>query len=823
MAEGNIVIGDQYEDNLQDHSDRLAALASLQRAQSAAAMAQERLMKSKDPGSLATTHAESYESEAQTHQMPYLTHTRVDVQGLRCSVLGGGTGHMVNTEGVTQQQIPHSQIYTPGHTSGIEAAHELRMLRSRVAELEAKLQTSAPVKEVPKPPRYQILNSFGGAEFEDEPEVVHGREGSSHLRCRVRVVNLELYLVKNPDISFVVHRQYDQFIRTTRGKRSNSTPDFHIPRPLTEKISPVCENSKRVFDVLLKRDPAFRDIFDEYRSSEELMSPYLFLYHSRNNIDEIQATLSPPEQEQLGLILQYISEAFGLEYSLADDLLTNGMMMPECIQYLVKPGDTLVQNLGGQYHGLLAESWLMEGSVAEMQLRTNDEDQESELSDPSTKFWNIDCKSLGFDGNFFWISHKLSIELRNDHSSFLSQGLSGISVKDVPKMIPINELNFYPLRYASEQVLRVLKQRGSRFWRCRTKSLVSYHPDEKTKFGKMTGDRYMIDMRTFHTLHDPLNIARVPRTSLGLDIISTDDRFQYLLPSQIKGYNLQRKIWNDLMVDRISDVEWNREAFHTLVIDPKAKDLIEALIVSQLETEKSTDIISGKGNGLILLFHGGPGTGKTLTAEGVAEIAKKPLYRVTCGDVGTKPEDVEKYLDSVLHLGHIWDCVVLLDEADVFLEQRSLEDLQRNALVSVFLRVLEYYEGILILTSNRVGTFDEAFVSRIQLSLHYPDLGTRERLQIWRTFFDRLDRMDENINMSDLQANLDALKHEKLNGRQIRNVITTARQYAKWRKVELRYEHLKDVIEISGRFCTYLDRLKGGYSAAELAKDSGIR
>lgn len=95
---------------------------------------------------------------------------------------------------------------------------------------------------------------------------------------------------------------------------------------------------------------------------------------------------------------------------------------------------------------------------------------------------------------------------------------------------------------------------------------------------------------------------------------------------------------------------------------------------------------------------------------------------MTCGDIGTKSEDVEKYLESVLHLSKSWGCVVLLDEADVFLEQRTLTDLERNALVSVFLRVLEYYEDILILTSNRVGTFDEAFKSRIQLSLHYDNL-----------------------------------------------------------------------------------------------------
>ena len=204
----------------------------------------------------------------------------------------------------------------------------------------------------------------------------------------------------------------------------------------------------------------------------------------------------------------------------------------------------------------------------------------------------------------------------------------------------------------------------------------------------------------------------------------------------------------DLFVDRISEIEWNKQAFESLVVNEKTKELVQALITNQLAAEKSTDLITGKGNGLTILLHGGPGTGKTFTAEGVAEIAEKPLYRVTRGDVGTKPEEVEKYLESALNLGKIWDCgepfpllssffrippctqrssaktrkVVLLDEADVFLEERGLADLQRNALVSVFLRVLEYNVGILILTSTRVGTFDEAFKSRIQLTLRYKNL-----------------------------------------------------------------------------------------------------
>lgn len=188
------------------------------------------------------------------------------------------------------------------------------------------------------------------------------------------------------------------------------------------------------------------------------------------------------------------------------------------------------------------------------------------------------------------------------------------------------------------------------------------------------------------------------------------------------------------MVEHISDIAWNVESFNHLVLCHTKKELVQALIASHSRSDKSADVIEGKGNGLILLLHGGPGTGKTLTAESVAELTHRPLYRVTCGDIGTNAEKVEGYLETVFYLGTKWDCVVLIDEAEIFLEERSQTDLRRNALVSVFLRVLVYYDGILILTSNRIGTFDEAFKSRVQLTLHYPPLKRSGRHRIWSNF-----------------------------------------------------------------------------------------
>lgn len=322
-----------------------------------------------------------------------------------------------------------------------------------------------------------------------------------------------------------------------------------------------------------------------------------------------------------------------------------------------------------------------------------------------------------------------------------------------------------------------------------------------------------------------------------------DEAFLYLAQPQTKGFNLRTKKWLDLNIDQIHPVAWNSLAFDSLVLDRKTKELITALVSKQISSAKSTDVVAGKGNGLILLLHGGPGTGKTLTAEGVAEIAKKPLYRVscpchvnfrleriliciqvTCGDVGIKAEEVEKYLESVLYLGRLWDCVVLLDEAEVFLERRSLDDLQRNALVSVFLRVIEYHEGILILTSNRVGTFDEAFRSRIQIAVHYPPLRAYQRLQIWKNFFDRLESFkDGAVNVDELRDNLEELQKIEINGRQIRNAITTARQYAEWKNEVMTYDHLTIALQVAQKFNDYSEKLRGGLTDDQIAEDEGIR
>lgn len=141
----------------------------------------------------------------------------------------------------------------------------------------------------------------------------------------------------------------------------------------------------------------------------------------------------------------------------------------------------------------------------------------------------------------------------------------------------------------------------------------------------------------------------------------------------------------------------------------------------------------------------------------------------------------------------------------------------------VFLRVLEYYEGILILTSNRVGTFDEAFKSRIQVAIHYQDLTRKSRKAIWGNFLQMLeDSPQENANIAELERRLDELAAEEMNGRQIRNALLTARQLAKHRDEVLDWRHLSQVIRTSAAFNKYIKTVKG-HSDQQWAREEMLR
>jgi SpoVK/Ycf46/Vps4 family AAA+-type ATPase len=170
---------------------------------------------------------------------------------------------------------------------------------------------------------------------------------------------------------------------------------------------------------------------------------------------------------------------------------------------------------------------------------------------------------------------------------------------------------------------------------------------------------------------------------------------------------------------------------------------------------------------------------------------QKPLYNMSAAELGDVAQEVEQKLDCALELSTRWGAVLLLDECDVFLERRTTSDIKRNKLVSIFLRLLEYFEGVMFLTTNRVSAFDPAFESRIHLTIHYPNLDYTSRLHIWKTFVNT--GTDGNSLSED---DLNELASVELNGRQIKNVAKTARLLATHERTKLAMGHISTVLRI---------------------------
>ncbi|KPM35016.1 hypothetical protein AK830_g11549 [Neonectria ditissima] len=549
--------------------------------------------------------------------------------------------------------------------------------------------------------------------------------------------------------------------------------------------------------------------------------PFLFFYIHNKTVVKLQDASGLDEEatRSLKVLLAWMETNFREDWDEADALFARGKVNSKHYSKLFRPSELAVsQNHNNQTDMFTAFKFGYSPIYTEM----------------------VPC-TYEFDGTLTWLPRVIpSFNENCSRTGIVTEGIYGgrSSLESGGGLVNISDLDLYPIRFAEEELERKLIARGHKFWRLRKKCLVC-HGEVDGGDRYQAERRYMIDYAMYKRLHRATEATKLRFYVSADEYDETSSAFFACLPPTILGFSFAKKSWEHLSVDRITDVTWNKTAFDQLVAPDETKELIQAMVtVHGDRSNAAQDIISGKGQGLLILLHGGPGTGKTLTAESIAEVQERPLYRVTCGDIGIEPKEVEQYLGDVLEIGKAWGCVVLLDEADVFLEERSFTDQKRNAVISstpphpnfdiqhtnptVFLRVLEYYDGILILTTNRVGSFDEAFKSRIQLALAYPRLNEEDRLKIWQNFIQMLPRSGQRVDMEDLKMNLNKLALVEINGRQIRNAVTMARHLAKFRHEMLRYKHMQDALRSVQRFNKYLSDVKG-LSDDEWAKADKLR
>lgn len=240
--------------------------------------------------------------------------------------------------------------------------------------------------------------------------------------------------------------------------------------------------------------------------------------------------------------------------------------------------------------------------------------------------------------------------------------------------------------------------------------------------------------------------------------------YKFLYPFVI-GFSLNNEYgWGFFDVVSLKNPIFIPDAYDQLILnndsEHKLKNSIKSLILSK-NHHKYNDIIPNKSNGLIFLLHGEPGSGKTLTAETIAETLHRPLYKVGFGELGASLEKIETNIQKIFRLASRWNAILLIDEADIIIEKRGT-DIVSNAIVCLFLKHIENYQGILFLTTNRVDIIDPAIDSRISIKLHY-EFTQSMRHNIWQNQFKKFHIPIKNLH--------DSIFSIHINGRQISNVI----------------------------------------------------
>lgn len=237
---------------------------------------------------------------------------------------------------------------------------------------------------------------------------------------------------------------------------------------------------------------------------------------------------------------------------------------------------------------------------------------------------------------------------------------------------------------------------------------------------------------------------------------------------------LHHHLW--VHVDDMELYVYQPDLKNKLVLPPEHTDLID-ILTAEMDVLMD-DIVAGKSGGTTVLCAGPPGVGKTLTAEVYSEIIRRPLYRVHSGQLGLSVGEMEKALKETLTRAQRWGAVMLIDEADVYIKRRD-DNIAANAVVGVFLRVLEYFNGLLFLTTNRVDDIDEAIVSRCIAMIKYSPPNESDRYKIWSVMTKQFSLVLHDRLLSELVSIF-----PKATGRDIKGLAKLVAKYCQHKHAE---------------------------------------
>jgi hypothetical protein len=230
-----------------------------------------------------------------------------------------------------------------------------------------------------------------------------------------------------------------------------------------------------------------------------------------------------------------------------------------------------------------------------------------------------------------------------------------------------------------------------------------------------------------------------------------------------------RNVWAH--VQNMTEYRYQPELRDKLILPAHHRDLID-ILTSNMNILVQ-DFVPGKSGGTTILCKGAPGLGKTLTAEVYSEVVGKPLYRVHSGQLGITAASVEENLSDILRRAVRWDAILLLDEADVYIRCRD-NDLEHNAIVAEFLRTLEYFNGLLFMTTNRTDDVDDAILSRCIATIQYDVPPKDDAIRLWKSLSTQF-----NADLSDELIEKLTVTYSKASGRDIKELLKLTSKFCR--------------------------------------------
>ena len=295
---------------------------------------------------------------------------------------------------------------------------------------------------------------------------------------------------------------------------------------------------------------------------------------------------------------------------------------------------------------------------------------------------------------------------------------------------------------------RALLEEGARLI---TEEVIDYE-EILNMFGGISRSFYLRDEVMQRIIH-PKKTKKVTKLKLDM-LVKEQDIFEYLKPETT-----------------LDDV----------VLHPKTRETLDT-VVKQMDKKVYKKLkawgLKGKRKGIDarIIFYGPPGTGKTMTAVSLAKTLKRPILSFDCSRilsmyVGESEKNVRKIFDDFTMLSQKArvEPILLLNEADQFLSSRSegqgsSADKMHNQMQNIFLEQIEKFEGILIATTNLLGTIDKAFSRRFNYKIEFKKPGKKQRLRLWQYMLPDKADYEEGFE-------IEALARYELTGGQINLII----------------------------------------------------